>query len=77
MIEQTNQILTTITNKPVLSFLITQGSCAASVLTWLQLINPILGFIAGLFGVIVGYFSMRTAYLKWKDAHNHIKNKHK
>ena len=74
MIEQTTNALTNITNKPMLSFFITQGSFAAGLLTWLQVLTPILGFISVIFGVVVGYFSMRTAYLKWKDA---SKYKHK
>ena len=69
MIEQTTNALTNITNKPMLSFFITQGSFAAGLLTWLQVLTPILGFISALFGIIVGAHSIYTLFFKKKKKH--------
>jgi hypothetical protein len=72
MSEPITNTFAALTNKPLASFAITQSAALATVLAWVGVITPLLGFIAGVFGVVYGYYSMRMAFKKWKDA-NRIK----
>lgn len=65
---QTNIIITNVVDKPVTKFIVTQSAAIATFLSWIGVITPVLGFIAGAFGVVYGYFSVRLAIKKWKDA---------
>jgi len=62
-------LLTSISNKPLLSFTICQIGATMSILSWMQLVTPILGFFGALFGVIVGAHSIYTIFFKKKKKH--------
>lgn len=55
-----------ITAKPQVGFALAGSGAVAGLLTFLQVMTPILGFGAALVGFIAGFFTMRSAILKWR-----------
>lgn len=46
------------------------SSFAASLLSFINVITPIIGFVAACFGLIAGYYSMRCLHRKWVKKQN-------
>ena len=39
----------------------------ASLLSIINVLTPVIGFIAACFGAVAGYYSMRCLHRKWKN----------
>ena len=68
MLNETNLFLNAITNKPSLVVLVTQSSFVVSMLAWIGVLTPLLGFIAAIAGAIVGIHSVVKLFKSRKHA---------
>lgn len=65
MLEKIGNILAV---KPQLGFAASAGSVGASILTWLQVINPVLGCIAVVAGIVLTVVSIMVKIRVYKLA---------
>jgi len=53
-------------DKPHVGFGLIGGGALAGLLTLLQVLTPIIGFVAAVIGLIAGIYTLKSARRKWK-----------
>lgn len=56
-----------IANRPILGVALSGGGAVSAILTWLNILTPIIGFAGACFGLVAGFYTFRIQMYKWRE----------